>query len=134
MQLSPEQRILVTELLAQQIKVSPDQLVDIRRLPNGKIVFLEHGNQAAGLQHILKHSENFRQRGLSPSEIAEAILTALTQGQVVGYQRQRPIYAVNYRGTVQYLAITVSENGFIVGANPATVPSLHIPTTYNQLL
>ncbi len=122
MQLSAEQRILVAELLKQQVKLSPDQLVDIRRLPNGNIVFLEQGNQAAGLQHILKHGEDFRKRGIQPADLADAILTALSQGQIIGYQRQRPIYEVNYRGTIQYLAITVSDNGFIVGANPAAVP------------
>ena len=40
------------------------------------------------------------------------------EGYVVDMQGTRPIYEVIYNGTIKRVAITVSENGFVVGANP----------------
>ena len=60
MQFSSEQQELITELVEKQIKVSINKIVDIRRLENGKIVFLEQGNGFAGLQHILIHAADER--------------------------------------------------------------------------
>jgi hypothetical protein len=77
-------------------------------------------NQSAGLQHILSHIADFTKRGILPNEIADAVMTAVTQGNVVNYQRKRPIYEFMYKGKKQLLAVTVSDNGFIVGANPAS--------------
>ena len=122
MQFSSEQQELITELVEKQIKVSINKIVDIQRLENGKIVFLEQGNSFAGLQHILNHAADFKKRGICQDEIANVVMTAITQGNIVGYQRKRPIYELMYQGKKQYIAITIGNNGFIVGANPATFP------------
>ena len=37
-------------------------------------------------------------------------------------QGSRPIYEFTYNGTRQRVAITVSNNGYIVGANPRSLP------------
>jgi hypothetical protein len=122
LQFSSEQQELITELVEKQIKVSINKIVDIRRLENGKIIFLEQGNSFAGLQHILTHTTDFEKRGICHDEIADVVMTAIIQGNIVGYQRKRPIYELMYKGKKQYIAITIGDNGFIVGANPATFP------------
>jgi hypothetical protein len=119
---SSEQQKLIAELIEKKIKVSIDKIVDIRRMSNGKIVFIENGNRFAGFQHILTHADDFAKRGIYKDEIDDAIMTAITQGTIVGYQRLRPIYEMMYNGKKQYIAVTVGDNGFIVGANPARIP------------
>ena len=47
---------------------------------------------------------------------------AIKDGKVVGTQRTRPIYEVMYEGKLQRVAISISNNGFIVGANPKSIP------------
>ncbi|MCL6750626.1 hypothetical protein KBT16_06375 [Nostoc sp. CCCryo 231-06] len=106
------------------IKHSPEKVVRIAKQADGKIVFLEEGNAEAGLQHILQeHSLEFANQGIEPSQIPDAIITAVTQGKIIGYQgrkKTRTIYEINFNGKIQYICVTVSDNGYIVGANPRT--------------
>jgi filamentous hemagglutinin len=60
--------------------------------------------------------------GLSQAEIPSAVMQAVNQGRIVGYQGAgagRPIFETVINGQSQRIAITVSDNGFVVGANPA---------------
>ena len=48
-------------------------------------------------------------------------MNALENGKIVGYQGRgtgRHIYEFTYNGEIHKVAITVGNNGFIVGANP----------------
>ncbi|RCJ41168.1 hypothetical protein A6770_08770 [Nostoc minutum NIES-26] len=102
----------------------------ITKQADGKIVFLEEGKagrKGSGLAHILqKHKEDFAKRGISENEIPDAVMAAVTRGIILGYQRtiepRRPIYEVIFNGQTQYIAVTVGDNGYIVGANPASLP------------
>ena len=49
-------------------------------------------------------------------------MTALKDGKVVGTQRTRTIYELMYEGKLQRVAISVGDSGFIVGANPKSIP------------
>jgi hypothetical protein len=93
-------------------------------VPTARIEWLETGNARAGLQHILvDHEQDFANVGISAEEIPAAIQEALTKGKVIGYQGRdttRPIYQVMFQGTKQHIAITVGDNGYIIGANPNT--------------
>ncbi|MBF2049799.1 MAG: hypothetical protein IGS54_20935 [Elainella sp. C42_A2020_010] len=54
-------------------------------------------------------------------QLADFLVTALTQGRDIGNQGQdasRVVYEVNFNGSTHYVSITVGDNGFIVGANP----------------
>lgn len=110
------------ELYAQEVKYNSDNIIDVRKLPNGRTVFLETGNSKAGLEHITsRHSTDFANKGILENQIPNAVFTALEKGKIVGYQGKgngRPIYEYNFNGTTQRMAITVGDNGFIVGANP----------------
>ncbi|MGF6611573.1 hypothetical protein OKW45_006495 [Paraburkholderia sp. WSM4175] len=85
-------------------------------------VFLETGSSSAGLQHIIEeHGAEFANMGVSPAQIPEVVMQAVTEGNIVGYQGSgtgRHIYQVTVNGQQQRIAVTVGSNGFIVGANP----------------
>ncbi|MGB3642812.1 MAG: hypothetical protein WBA39_35300 [Rivularia sp. (in: cyanobacteria)] len=117
---------LIKELQEAGIKHTPEQIVRIAKQENGKIIFLEEGNTQAGLQHILEqHSKEFADLGIAVEEIPDVIITAVTQGKILGYQgrkKTRVIYEVSFNERIYYIAVTVSKNGYIVGANPRTSP------------
>lgn len=59
--------------------------------------------------------------GISEAEIPSVVMKAVSQGKIVGYQGSgtgRPIYEITVNGQPQYIAVTVGNNGYIVGANP----------------
>ncbi len=116
---------LIKDLQARGIKITPENVVDIQKLTDGRIVFLETGNNSAGLQHIHRHTDEFAQKGISQDQIPDAIFSALQQNKVVGYQGSgtgRPIYEYTFNDQTHRIAITVGDNGFIVGANPTSLP------------
>lgn len=123
---SDEKSALISELAQLGIKHTLEKIVKIAKQADGKIVFLEEGNSDAGLQHILeKHSLEFADQGIQQNQISDIIIKALTKGKAVGYQgkkQTRIIYEVNFNGKTHYIALTVSDNGYIVGANPRTSP------------
>ena len=57
---------------------------------------------------------------------ADGKIVFLEEGMFLGYQGtvepRREIYEVNFNGKKQYIAVTVGDNGYIVGANPASLP------------
>ncbi|MHA6910396.1 beta strand repeat-containing protein, partial [Ralstonia pseudosolanacearum] len=109
-------------LAANGVKFSQQNVVATGRTQSGQIVFLETGTTKAGLEHIIDaHGAEFASMGVSPKEIPDVVMRAVTQGTLVGYQGSgtgRPIYEVNVNGQSQRIAVTVGSNGFIVGANP----------------
>ncbi|MBN2837780.1 MAG: hypothetical protein JXM74_03410, partial [Fusobacteriaceae bacterium] len=118
------QRSLVNELKQAGTKITEQNLVSIIKNNKGKIIWLEIGNEKAGLEHILSHSADFVAKGVPKNEISNLIMSALKENKVVGYQGKgtgRPIYETMYKGKKLNIAITVGENGFVVGANPTTI-------------
>lgn len=97
----------------------------LKRGSDGKIIWLENGlHTGRGLAHILQeHEEHFKHKGIPENIILTFILDCVCYGKIVGYQgyeRDRPIYEYTYAGKKYLLAITIGDNGFIVGANPRT--------------
>lgn len=121
-----EKEALIAELRQQDIKHNPEQIVAIAKLASGQIIFLEIGSDRSGLQHvILQHVDQFAAQGIEKARIAEAIMVALTQGEMIGYQGRgatRPIYRFTFNGQKRMMAITIGNNGYIVSANPRTEP------------
>ena len=118
--------LAIVSFLVGRYPISPDKVVSITKDPDGKIVWLETGSggsRGSGLAHIIEeHGKQFNGRGISNSELPEYLLQAVHTGKVVGMQGSRPIYEFTYNGTRQRVAITVSDNGYIVGANPRSLP------------
>jgi hypothetical protein len=123
---SDKKSALISELVQLGIKHTPEKIVKIAKQADGKIVFLEEGNSDAGLRHILEeHSLQFANQGIQQNQIPDAIIAALTEGKMIRYQgrkKTRMIYEVNFNSKTHYISVTVSDNGYIVGANPRTSP------------
>jgi len=116
---------LLDELANSGVKYNPDDLVAVTKTPDGKLVWLENGNSQAGLNHVMNHADDFAKKGIAKDEITDLVMKALNKGEIVGYQGKgtgRPIYKVTFNGETQGVAITVGSNGFIVGANPKSLP------------
>ena len=113
---------LIQQLEQRHEKITRENIMRIEQLPSGKIVWLETGNERAGFEHILKHLKEFEKQGLPEHELADYIMDALKNGELVGMQGTREIYEVTYNGITRRVAITVSDNGFIIGANPKSIP------------
>ncbi|MDQ4109641.1 MAG: RHS repeat-associated core domain-containing protein [Actinomycetota bacterium] len=110
---------LLGELAASGVKHSPENVVGLAKNGDGKIVFLENGNSRAGLTHILeRHGADFEKAGIAQDDIADLVVQAASRGTQVGMQRTRPIYELTFQGQTTRVAVTVGDNGFIVGANP----------------
>ena len=70
-----------------------------------------------------KHCDQFLQKGITAESIPNFLKTAIENGRIVGNQgkfhsQPRVIYEVNYNGEMINVTITISDNGYIVGANP----------------
>jgi RHS repeat-associated protein len=115
-------RSVVDHLDRTQTKYSKDELVAAQWTKDGKAVFLEKGNQNAGLEHIMRHAGEFEGKGVSREKVPELVMQAATRGEKVGMQGTRPIYEVEFEGQTRRVAVTVGNNGFVVGANPKSIP------------
>ncbi|MGR2741123.1 hypothetical protein ACUY1T_21985, partial [Billgrantia sp. Q4P2] len=107
--------------LPQGTKITPENVVDIRRLPDGRTVWLETGSDAAGLQHIYnRHEVDFSNKGIPREEIPAVIMNALERGDVVGTNGSASVYRIRHNGIEQNIAIGIGSNGFVVRANPVS--------------
>ncbi len=107
------------ELLERE-RLDPADVVAWGRDLEGQLVWLAKGNSVAGLVHILdRHQGHFATVGITAEELPNFLILALHQGEQVGVQgRDRAVYRVRYREQDWYVAISVGDNGFILGANP----------------
>lgn len=117
---------LMQELKASGEKYTEKDVIFVVKQQNGKIAWLEEGTNTAGLKHIkIRHSKQFKDKGIEDNAIPELIREAITHGKLIGYQKTknkfpREVYEVEFMGNIIKLGITISGNGFIVGANPIT--------------
>ncbi|MFB0619497.1 hypothetical protein [Streptomyces sp. AGS-58] len=88
--------------------------------PGVNLAWIEKGNANAGLIHIVfRHAGEFATAGVRVEDIPALVKKALVEGTRVGTQGAgRPLYEVAFNGKTQRLAISVGDNGFVIGANP----------------
>jgi hypothetical protein len=118
-----QKKLLIAELKKAGIKHTPENIIRITQDPKGKIIFLETGKggeRGSGLLHILEnHREDFLQRGITEAQIPDLIVTAISEGTIIGIQgKSRIIYQVEINGIIQYVSLEISHNGYLVSANP----------------
>jgi filamentous hemagglutinin len=102
-------------------KITPESVIDIRKLPDGRTVWLETGSDAAGLRHIYKrHEVDFVNKGILRDEIPTVLMNALERGKIVGTNGSANVYRITHNGVEQNIAIGVGSNGFVVRANPVS--------------
>ncbi len=118
-------KALIAEVIDSGEKISPENVLMITREPGGKIIWMETGNNKAGLMHIVtRHGSQFSEKGISNDDIPNYVLEAVYQGNIVGIQGKRNpriIYEFTYHGVRQRVAVQVGDNGYIVSANPKSM-------------
>ncbi len=119
--LKPEH--LIDELRESGVKFNEENLVMITKTKKNELVWLEKGNEISGLKHIIyNHGKQFNSKGINDENISNVLKLAIESGKIVGKQgkmhkKPRIIYEVNYNGKNIKVAISISDNGYIVGAN-----------------
>ncbi|WNZ24534.1 hypothetical protein HJG54_17865 [Leptolyngbya sp. NK1-12] len=115
---APPEGIRAVSRTGQEVRVESPIFLEI----GSNTLTSEGQSRGAGLVHILAaHADDFENRGIPKEQLADFLVTALTQGRDIGNQGQdasRVVYEVNFNGSTHYASITVGDNGFIVGANP----------------
>jgi hypothetical protein len=112
---------LVAELVRQGTKITPEKVVRIARDREGRAVWMEEGTERSGLAHLMAPGRvvDFVNKGVEKDSIVDLVFTALAKGEPIGItSSDRVVYAVSYQGRPHRVAITVANNGYIVGANP----------------
>lgn len=116
---------LIKELESNGVKFSKEDIVFITKDKTGQTIWLEKGNSAAGLEHIIqRHSRDFAEKhGINSANISTYLKQVFLNGKIeyarqtyksgkTGYEK---LY--NYKGQY-YLLTGVGTNGFIVTAYP----------------
>jgi len=115
---------LMRELEDSGEKYTEKDVIFVVKQQNGKLAWLEEGNDGAGWKHIkLKHAKQFEDVGIDEDSIVDLLREAILRGKMIGYQKTknktpREVYELEFNGKTIKIAITISDNGFIVGANP----------------
>jgi hypothetical protein len=106
------------DVLATGIMVNGEELAGA-----GQIVFLENGDEKAGLIHIAKrHTDDFATLGVQPGDIKNVVMKALTEGRFMGYRAKAkdpaPIFETMFNEQNMKIAVAVGTNGYVVTAYP----------------
>jgi hypothetical protein len=117
---------LIDELIAKNVKINVDDIVFITRDRSGQIIWLETGNEMAGLTHIVsRHAEDYKKAfGVESGDIPELLKKVISDGELLssnlvtkagrnGYQK---VYDYNGRHCI---ISGIGTNGYIVTAYPA---------------
>jgi filamentous hemagglutinin len=114
-------KVLFKEMAAAGVKFSPEKVLAVTKLSDGKIIFLEAGTDRAGLKHILmRHELDFTNKGIATPDIAKVVMDAVKGEKIVGKTGSAPVFEVTYNGQKKYIAVGVGNNGYIVRANPVS--------------
>ena len=124
-----EDKKLVKEVKEKGFKITEEKVIFITKDKNGKIRWLEkgrlasEGNRASGLVHILnEHALHFNRKGISANLIPALIKKEVEDAKIVGKSgKDRDVYETTMNGKIVHIAITISDNGYIVGAHPLSI-------------
>ena len=116
---------LFNELEQLGVKYNRADVLFVVRDKTGQIVWLEKGNELAGLKHIvLRHADDFKRAfDIDADNIAEYLRRVIENGAVVSNNEillnGRRNYSRRYYYEGHYYIVTgIGSNGFIVSAYP----------------
>lgn len=116
-------REYLQEMVSKGYKFTEERIVFITKDSEKKLVWLERGNDSAGLQHIINnHKEHFEEAfGIKEDEIALYLYKVITDGKLIdskpsniagGFDR---LYEYDNQ---YYTFVAMGNNGFIVTSFP----------------
>jgi len=119
---------LISELDDNNAKYNREDMHFITRDATGQVVWLEKGNEKAGLEHIInRHAADFKNKlGISKENIPSTLYDIVSTGQVVsnkikivnGRESFERVY--KYQGSY-YILAGIGSNGFLVSAYPVNL-------------
>jgi filamentous hemagglutinin len=118
----PQRQALIADVVAAGHKITPSAVVHIARAPDGRVVWLERGDERSGLSHILRAERiaDFLRRGVTPADVPGLAVRAVTAGTPVGrVGHDGTIYEVEISGgRREKVVVVIGSNGYIVSAYP----------------
>ncbi|WP_271002848.1 pre-toxin TG domain-containing protein [Listeria seeligeri] len=107
---------LLDELSKSDAKYNPDDVVMVTKNTEKDLLWLEYGNNKAGLNHIeVRHANDFSKRGIN--NIPEFIYDMLKNKPISIVESSRGLNATYLVNGKKYL-IAYGKNGFIVSVYP----------------
>ena len=94
-----------------------EDVMMVTKMADGKLVWLEKGSESAGFQHILKHSEQLADRGISKDNIIDVMYELLNTTPIGTGSNAKGRYA-DYLYNNKVTRICYGDNGFIVSMFP----------------
>ncbi|APU16210.1 hypothetical protein [Actinoalloteichus sp. GBA129-24] len=113
----------IAELRRRGAAVKPHDVVRAERLDDGRITWIERGDEDGGLDHILspKRIRDFEGVRIPREKIQDLLFVAIRNGTVVGHcGTDRPVYEVEYLGERRRVAVSTTSEWKIYGANPVS--------------
>lgn len=114
-----EERSIINEIEESGVKIKKSDVVFAIKV-NGRNIWLETGNDSAGLRHILNnHEKDFNNIGVKTSEIPDFVKDIIMNGEFVGERiskKKKKGVVLKFQG--RCYTISIGDNGFIVGAFP----------------
>lgn len=123
---------MMSKLEGSGVKYSKENVLFVIEDKSGQLIWLESGNESAGLQHILYgdgkssrgHAEDFKNAlGLEADEVPSYLKKVIANGEIVS-EKIRTIYnrkgyeKTYYYEDDYYIVTGIGDNGFIVSAYP----------------
>ena len=123
---------LIKDLVDSGAKINVKDVVFVARDKTGMVVWLENGNESAGLKHILDgngttygHAADFENAfGVPRSQVGNYIKTVISKGELVSNKKvdigfgKTGLERIYYYDGKYHLLTAVGTNGFIVSAHP----------------
>ncbi len=108
---------LMEELAQSGVKYTPEDVLMVTKNSDGDLLWLETGNEDAGLTHILEHKQQLSKCGIEEEEIPSVIKSWLgTEPKLTGRNDKGPFSVYEYNG--KDILIAYGDNGYIVSVYP----------------
>lgn len=117
----------LNELLSLGVKCNINDIIFITKDKSGQLVWLETGNENAGLIHIInRHNADFVNLFGPDVDISSVICEIITNGEIIsshdvirnGNKGYEKIY--DFQGN-HYMLSAIGDNGFIVSSFPISI-------------
>ena len=109
-------KTLMRELAESGEKYTVDDVISILKTPDGKLMWLEKGNNSSGLEHIIsRHSKEFAERGIT--DIPKFLDEVLSTKPIMTVKEPRGLhsdYLINGKG----YRVAYGTNGYVVSFFP----------------
>jgi len=120
-----EQEIMISELEETGVKFNRNDVLFVVKDKTGQMLWLENGNQSAGLEHIKKHTKDFEEKhGIKPDNLVDHLHEVIANGEAVSVKKKmlengkigiEKIYCLKGK---YYVLGAIGTNGFIVSMYP----------------